>query len=139
MIAATAACRILIVDDEDAIRHFAQRVLADAGYLTTTAPDGAAALEAAAAREPFDLLLTDVNMPGMAGDELARRLRLRHPDLKVLYLTGYANRLFAARSVLWENETYVEKPVSAAGLCEAVSLALFGHTHGIARGAGNSS
>jgi FixJ family two-component response regulator len=55
-------------------------------------------------------------------------VRLLHPDLSVLYLTGFADRLFTARATLWENEAFVEKPVSIDGLREAVSLALFGTT-----------
>jgi CheY-like chemotaxis protein len=122
--------RVLIVDDEESIRLFVDRVLRDAGYDTKVAPDGERALEAARSFEPFGLLLTDMVMPGMNGDELARRLRLDYPDLKVLYLTGFADRLFSARPVLWANEAFLDKPVSVAGLREAVSLALFGHTRG---------
>lgn len=120
--------RILIVDDEDAIRSFADRVLRDAGYETRVTVDGASALRLVEAGESFDLLLTDLHMPEMAGDELARRVRLLHPDLCVLYVTGFADRLFAARTTLWENEAFVEKPISIDGLREAVSLALFGTT-----------
>jgi CheY-like chemotaxis protein len=120
--------RILVVDDEDAIRRFVDRVLRDAGYQTCVAPDGASALRLVETGGSFDLLLTDLNMPEMAGDELARRVRLVHPDLAVLYLTGFADRLFTARATLWENEAFVEKPVSIDGLREAVALALFGTT-----------
>ena len=69
-------------------------------------------------------------MPGINGDELARRLGVPNPDLKVPYLTGFADRLFAARGVLWEHEAFLDKPATVAALCEAVSLALFGHTRG---------
>lgn len=120
--------RILIVDDEDAIRSFVDRVLRDAGYETCVAVDGASALRLLEAGGSFDLLLTDLYMPEMPGDELARRVRLLHPDLSVLYLTGFADRLFTSRATLWENEAFVEKPISMNGLREAVSLALFGST-----------
>ncbi len=122
--------RVLVVDDEEPIRRFVDRVLRDGGYETRVAADGPTALEVAGRFEPFGLLLTDMVMPGMNGDELARRLRLQLPDLKVLYLTGFADRLFSTRNVLWENEAFVEKPVTMAGLREAVSLALFGHIRG---------
>src|SRR4051812_44452610 len=114
--------RVLIVDDEEAIRQFVERVLRDAGYDTVVAADGTAALEVVAAAQSFDLLLTDLMMPGLNGDELARRVRLQHPDLKVLYLTGFSDRLFASRLVLWANEAFIDKPVSVQGLREAVSL-----------------
>jgi two-component system cell cycle sensor histidine kinase/response regulator CckA len=122
--------RVLVVDDEDSVRQFVDRVLRSSGYETRVAADGESALELAGAFEPFDLLLTDLIMPGIRGDELARQLRGKHPDLKVLYLTGFADRLFSARLVLWENEAFLEKPASVAGLREAVSVALFGHTRG---------
>jgi CheY-like chemotaxis protein len=122
--------RVLVVDDEKSIRELVDRVLREDGYETSVAPDADTALALAASVDAFDLLLTDMMMPGMCGDELARHLRLRHPDLRVLYLTGFADRLFATRPVLWSNEAFIEKPVTVAGLREAVSLAIFGHTHG---------
>jgi two-component system cell cycle sensor histidine kinase/response regulator CckA len=120
--------RILVVDDEEGVRLFVDRVLRDAGYETCIALDGVSALRLVEEGGSFDLLLTDLNMPEMSGDELTRRVRLLHPDLSVLYLTGFADRLFTTRATLWENEAFVEKPVSIDGLREAVSLALFGTT-----------
>jgi DNA-binding response OmpR family regulator len=78
------------------------------------------------ATRPFDLLLTDLVMPRMKGDELARRLRRQQNDLKVLYLTGFCEQLFAVRSTLWADEAFLEKPCAAEGLVEAVSLMLSG-------------
>ena len=65
---------ILIVDDEDSVRRFVERVLQDAGYRTATASGGPEAIEAAARLGSFELLVTDVMMTQMTGDELARRL-----------------------------------------------------------------
>src|SRR6185436_5083254 len=93
--------RILVVDDEQPVRNFVSRVLERAGYSTTTACDGIEAIQAAS-KEACDLLLTDLMMPPMNGDDLARRLRARDPDLRILYLTGYSDRLFAERGMLWE-------------------------------------
>jgi DNA-binding NarL/FixJ family response regulator len=70
----------------------------------------------------------------MRGDELARQLRQRDPDVKVLYFTGYSDRLFEHRKTLWEHEAFIEKPVTVNGLLEAVSLLLFGQTNGPAAG-----
>jgi CheY-like chemotaxis protein len=122
--------QVLIVDDEELVRHFVDRTLRGAGYRTTLAPSGVAALELASTAPAFDLLLTDLMMPSMRGDELARRMRVAFPDLKVLYLTGFADALFQSRPLLWDNETFVEKPVTGRALLEAVSMALFGHTRG---------
>ena len=128
------APRVLIVDDEESILGFAERVLHLAGYETRVAADGPEALRIAEDAGPFDLLLADLVMPGMRGDELARQLLSRDPDLKILYLTGYSDQLFNERAVLWESEAFVEKPVTVNGLLEAVSLMLFGHTRQGARG-----
>jgi CheY-like chemotaxis protein len=124
---ALRAARVLIVDDEESICRFAERVLRFAGYETRVAASGPEALRIAEDQGPFDLVLADLVMPGMLGDEMARQLRAREPDLKILYFTGYSDRLFSERSVLWENEAFVEKPVGANALLEAVALLLFGH------------
>ena len=125
--------RVLIVDDEESVRTFAARVLDRAGYDTRVAAGGPEALMIAEARGPFDLLLADLMMPEMHGDELARRLLSREPDLKVLYFTGYSNQLFAERMTLGENEAFLDKPVTVKGLVEAVSLMLSGHLRGPGR------
>ena len=122
--------RVLIVDDEAAVRDYVNRVLVAAGYEAITASDAAEALTLVGTAKPIDLLITDVIMPEVTGDELARRIRRTHPQMKVLYITGFADRLFSERPVLWEDEAFIEKPFSVAGLREAVSLALFGHTRG---------
>jgi len=118
--------RILIVDDEPVVVEFAQRVLQSAGYKTTTATSGDEALKLCTERGVPDLLVTDMKMPRMEGDELATRLRQREPDLKVLYLTGFADLLFKNKELLWEGEAYLEKPCTIGGLLEAVSLLLSG-------------
>jgi len=118
--------RLLIVDDEDGVLRYVERVLSEAGYQTTTAANGAEALELAKAQGNPDVLVTDVMMPGITGDELARQLRVSDRELKVLYLTGYSDKLFKEKSALWANEAFLEKPFTVKGLREAVSLLLFG-------------
>jgi CheY-like chemotaxis protein len=120
--------RVLVVDDEDSSRRFAERVLAGSGYDVVSASDGPQALRLVAEQPPFDLFVIDVMMPDMRGDELARRLRAIQPDAKVLYYTGYSDRLFEYHPILGENEAFVDKPVTLNGLREAVSLLLFGRT-----------
>jgi two-component system, cell cycle sensor histidine kinase and response regulator CckA len=123
---ASRPLRVLVVDDEEPIRKFVERVLNDAGHRTALAVDGQDALAVAKAEGPFDLLLTDVNMPNMMGDEVARRLRQDDPALKVLYLTGFSDLLFKEKLTLWEDEAYLDKPCSVRGLLEAISLLAFG-------------
>jgi two-component system, cell cycle sensor histidine kinase and response regulator CckA len=120
------AVSILVVDDEEPVRDFVQRVLDEAGYGSSVAESGLAALRLVSETGAPDLLLTDLGMPGMRGDELAATMRRASPDLKVLYLTGYSDQLFTERKTLWENETYLDKPCSVKGLIEAVNMALYG-------------
>ena len=125
---AAVRLRILIVDDEEPIRSFVDRVLRDAGYETVQAASGNEALQAAVAGT-FDLIVTDVMMPQMNGDELARRLRQSDPGLKILYLTGFADQLFKEKLTLWEGEAFLDKPCSVKGLQQAVSLLASGTVH----------
>lgn len=118
---------VLVVDDEDLVRKFVARVLRDAGYQIATASDGPEALAVAATLDAFDILVTDVMMPQMTGDELARRVRVLTPGIKVLYLTGFSDRLFKEKVTLWADEAFLDKPCSVKGLLQAVSLLLFGH------------
>jgi len=113
---------ILIVDDEEPIRRLVDRILQSAGYLTRLASSGADALAVADGPDPIDLMVTDMMMPEMNGDEVARRLRQKYPALKVLYYTGFADRLFNEKGTMWEDEAYLEKPSGMRGLLEAVSL-----------------
>jgi two-component system cell cycle sensor histidine kinase/response regulator CckA len=118
--------RLLVVDDEAPITEFVRRVLETAGYEITTALSGAEAIEIAAKSGPFDALVTDLVMPNMTGDELARRLRAAAPQLKVLYLTGFSDRLFKEKVVLWDDEAFLDKPTSIEGLRQAVALLVYG-------------
>lgn len=122
--------RALIVDDEQSILSFAERALHEGGYDVAVAPDGDTALRIAEEQGPFDVFIIDVMMPQMTGVELGRRVRQSNPDVRVLYFTGFSDRLFDDKLALWEHEAFLEKPGSVAGLLEAVSLVLFGHTHG---------
>jgi CheY-like chemotaxis protein len=114
--------RILVVDDEEPIRRYVDRVMREAGHETALACDGPEAIEVARTFQPLDLLLTDVLMPQMSGVELARRLRQTEPGLKVLYLTGFSDSLFKERVTLWEDEAYLDKPCSVKALLQVVSL-----------------
>jgi two-component system cell cycle sensor histidine kinase/response regulator CckA len=116
--------RVLIVDDDDGIRHFAARALGHGGYDVVTASDGLEAIRLVETQPRFDLFVLDVKMPGMRGDELARRLHARDPTIKVVYFTGYADQFFALRPLLRENETVLVKPVTMETFLNAVSQRL---------------
>ena len=118
---------ILVVDDDPAVCELVAIILRGAGYRPTVSlhPEQALALSAEGRR--FSLAILDVVMPRMGGEGLAARLRHDDPDLKVLYLTGFADVLFQVRPILWENEAFLEKPFTDHGVLEAVSLLLSGH------------
>ena len=125
--------RLLIVDDEPAVRAFVLRALSLVECEIVAAVNGPDAREVFSRTAPIDLLLSDLMMPGMTGLELGRRLQAETPDLKVLYLTGHSDALFEERPILGANEAFVDKPITPRGLQEAVSLALFGHLAGLSR------
>src|SRR5580765_1594394 len=119
---------ILAVDDEPGVLALVRRCLDDQRVTLTEAGSGSQALAQIAKTPGLDLLITDLRMPEMEGDELARQVRIQDPDLKVLYLTSHADRLFEAKPQLWAEEAYLDKPFSREGLREAVAMLLFGRT-----------
>jgi PAS domain S-box-containing protein len=130
------AGRILLVEDEPGLRDIARRVLARAGFdVTAAAGPDEAILEAESTTEPFDLLLSDVVMPGMRGPELAIRLRSRQPGLRVLLASGYAEEIVEGGRD--DSQPFLAKPFSAESLLAAVDAAL--GSAGSAAVAGGSS
>jgi two-component system cell cycle sensor histidine kinase/response regulator CckA len=116
---------ILIVDDEPGVLMVARRILERAGYTVLEARDGGEAMSLVRANVRLEMLVSDVNMPGLTGDEVARQLRTHQPDLKCLFLSGYVDQLFDKRPHLWEGEAFLEKPFTPKALLEAVSLLLY--------------
>ena len=119
---------ILAVDDEPGVLALVRRCLDDERVTLTEAASGRDALAHIGKGATLHLLITDLRMPEMEGHELARQVRTQDPDLKVLYLTSHADRLFDAKPLLWAEEAYLDKPFSREGLREAVALLLFGRT-----------
>jgi CheY-like chemotaxis protein len=117
--------RILLVEDEPGLRDIARRVLARAGFdvISAAGPDEAI-LAAESSTDRFDLLLTDVVMPGMRGPQLATRLRARQPDLRVLLVSGYAEEIVEGERDA--SLPFLAKPFSAESLLAAIELAMHG-------------
>jgi PAS domain S-box-containing protein len=102
---------ILVVEDEETVRNIAIRMLTRLGYQIISAEDGPNALAIIEKlTTPIDLLLTDVIMPNMNGRELAERVRLKHPEMKILYTSGYTKDVIGHHGVLDEGLEFLAKP-----------------------------
>jgi PAS domain S-box-containing protein len=121
-----AGCeRILLVEDDAALRDVTQEFLAVYGYQVTAARSGAEALRLAGESAcAFDLLLTDVVMPGISGRELAASMQRRHPELPVIFTSGYTAERLGHQGVLEPGFLLVHKPCEAKALVAAVRAAL---------------
>ncbi len=116
---------LLLVEDEDAVRRLAERILLGAGYRVLTATNGGDALLLCETHVgPIDLLLTDVVMPLMSGRSLAERLASLRPRLKVLYMSGYTDDAIAHHGVLAPGTRFLSKPFTAVELAGKVREAL---------------
>jgi signal transduction histidine kinase/ligand-binding sensor domain-containing protein/ActR/RegA family two-component response regulator len=112
---------VLLVEDEDAVRRLASRVLSRSGYTVITAEHGEAALEVAARHVgAIDLLLTDIVMPGMSGRELAERLLPLHPGMRLLYASGYTEDAIIRHGVSSQETAFLEKPFTPTALLRKV-------------------
>lgn len=120
--ATRAKPRVLVVDDDDSNRRFAERALVMEGYDVVSAANGPEALRLIDTEAPFDLFVVDVLMPQMAGDVLGLEIAQRIPGARILYFTGYPERIVDRG--LSPNEALVEKPATLNGLLEAISVAL---------------
>jgi|GEM_PF-2382323 two-component system, cell cycle sensor histidine kinase and response regulator CckA len=116
---------IVLVEDDSSVRRLAQRVLERKGYTVFVAEDGLAGqslLEEHA--NTVDLLLTDVVMPGMNGDQLFAKASKRHPDLRVLFMSGYMDEVVTNQTVDSAQVHFLKKPFSAAELMAKVVVAM---------------
>jgi two-component system cell cycle sensor histidine kinase/response regulator CckA len=121
---------ILLVEDADALRKLAQAFLESNGFRVLSAANGEAALEIASRHSGiFDLLLTDVVMPGMNGRVLAEQLSLRQPGLKVLFMSGYTDSFIAGHGVLQKGTNLLHKPFTEEIFISKVREVLDGGTN----------
>ena len=118
---------VLVVEDDEAIRSLARKVLTAQGYTVLEAADGLAALQIAQQHTGLlHLVLTDVVMPGMSGRELAQRLAPLLPQLKLLYMSGYTGDAVMHRGVLQDGLPFLAKPFSPEDLATTVRDVLDG-------------
>jgi len=112
---------VLLVEDEEAVRTFAARALASRGYQVMEAATGVEALSAMEKNGgDVDLVVSDVVMPEMDGPTLLKELRRRRPDMKVIFISGYAEEAFKKNLPEGESFTFLPKPFSLKELVAAV-------------------
>ncbi|WP_407530804.1 cell cycle histidine kinase CckA [Methylobacterium oryzisoli] len=118
---------ILLVEDEDPVRAVNARALAARGYTVLEAASGVEALAIMGERDTaVDLVVSDVVMPEMDGPTLLRELRKRHPDLKVIFVSGYAEDAFQKNLPEGEEFNFLPKPFSLKQLVETVKTTIAG-------------
>jgi PAS domain S-box-containing protein len=116
---------ILLVEDDASVRDLADLMLQEQGYTVLAAEDGRDALRLASDRNTaIDLLLSDVVLPDMAAGAVAERLRVMHPGMKVLYMSGYAYDVAARHGVTLGRLTFLQKPFSSLELARQVRQVL---------------
>jgi two-component system, cell cycle sensor histidine kinase and response regulator CckA len=121
-----AGATVLLVEDDPEVRSLFSRFLDKAGYAVIEAVDGRDALETFDARGvDIDVIITDVVMPNVSGPALVSALRARRPDIKVLYVSGYAEQL-EATAATGPNATLLHKPVTRSMLVDEVAALLRG-------------
>jgi two-component system, cell cycle sensor histidine kinase and response regulator CckA len=110
---------VLLVEDETMVRAVAERALTRHGYTVLTAENGEAALEILAREDKIDLMISDVVMPTMDGPTTVRHARKTHPDLPILFISGYAEEQLR-KSIDIPNVSFLAKPFSVQQLAETV-------------------
>jgi len=114
---------VMVVEDEDAIRTLTRRILTRQGYDVVEADNPEHAISLCETTKP-DLLLTDVVMPGMSGKDLSKHLRELHPDLRVLFMSGYTDNVMDRYGLDTSGDSLLQKPFNGRELLTAVQEAL---------------
>ena len=111
---------VLVVEDEQAVRDLVVEVLGDLGYRALQAAEGTSALAVLESDQPLDLLITDIGLPGLNGRQIAEAARRRRPDLKVLFMTGYAENAVIGAGLLQPGMAMVTKPFAMEALATRI-------------------
>ncbi|MBA4395107.1 MAG: hypothetical protein C0407_16270 [Desulfobacca sp.] len=121
----TGSERILLVDDEGPIVKVGIQMLSRLGYRVTGAASSAEALDFLRDNPAgFDLVITDMNMPKMAGDQLAKELLKIRPDIPIIICTGYSNKMSQETALLFGIKGFIMKPYIASQLAQTVRTVL---------------
>jgi len=115
---------ILIVEDDDGVRQYASEILRDLNYQIIEAKDSATALRLLEADKKFDLLLTDVVLPGKNGRELASEIERRRPGIKIIFMTGYSRNAIVHHGRLDPGTELIQKPLTERVLARKIRQVL---------------
>ena len=127
LLPASGSETVLLVEDEESVREVAKHILDNAGYLVIEAVDGNEAERRFGTHDGvIDLVVADVIMPGCGGPELLKRLHVRAPALRVLYMSGYTEQSLARRAGIARGTPLVQKPFTAVELLRKVREVLDG-------------
>ena len=107
---------IVVIEDESTVREIVVTLLQDLGHRPLFAADGTSGLELLQQLAHVDLLITDVGLPGLNGRQVADAARLVHPDLKVMFMTGYADKVGAGSAAMQPGMHMITKPISLDSL-----------------------
>lgn len=118
--------RILLVDDEDSVRTFAQRALRKKGYTVVSCNSAENALETLKKDKNFNLLITDMVMPGLNGIELSKLVLEELPDIKIILASGYSEDILKGEFSDIDNMSFIPKPFSLSDLTQKVYEVLVG-------------
>jgi len=118
---------ILLAEDEETVRNLATRILSDQGYKILEAAEPLQAIQIMQNhKEKIDLIITDIIMPGMTGLGLVQRIQVTHPDVKVLYISGYTDTTMLHQGVLESDTAFLQKPFTPQALLKKVREVLLG-------------
>ena len=123
--APTDGLRILLVEDDTLIRASTADMLTDLGHSVEEAADGATGLDALE-KHDFDVLVTDLSLPGMSGEEFAAAATERRPDLRVVFATGYAGPSASSRGGRLQSAVVLQKPYDVKSMAAALKAAFSG-------------
>jgi CheY-like chemotaxis protein len=125
----SGSATVLLVEDEEVVRHMTGRILEEQGYRVLPAANAIEALDLAERHREVDLVVTDVVMPGMRGPELVSRLLAARPELKVLFVSGYAADSLGMGGILDPGTPFLAKPFTATVLARRVREVLSAVPH----------